>query len=73
MLNQDKIDAIQLEFNEMNLVGRTFMRDFFAELSPGYALYRLLPHGLMAMKTSTIWPNEQFVFQNILALKKNRS
>jgi len=73
MLNRGRIDVIQFEFNEMNLVGRTFMRDFFAELSPAYALYRLLPHGQMPLKASSIWLNEQFVFQNILALRKNRN
>jgi FkbM family methyltransferase len=73
MLKGGRIDVIQFEFNEMNLVGRTFMRDFFAELSAAYVLYRLLPHGLIALKSSSIWLNEQFVFQNILAVRRNRS
>lgn len=70
MLGENRIDAIQFEFNEMNLVGKTFMRDFLACLGPTYRLYRLLPHGLLPLNPARNWLNEQFVFQNILALRR---
>lgn len=70
MLAEGRINVLQFEFNEMNLVGRMQMRDFFSCLSPMYSLYRLLPHGLFPMNPSETWLNEQFIFQNIVALKR---
>lgn len=70
LLRENRIDVIQFEFNEMNVIARTFMRDFFSCLSDSHRLYRLLPHGLLPLKPAPIWLNEQFVFQNIVALRK---
>lgn len=69
LLASGKVAAIQFEFNEMNVVGRTFLRDFFQVLGPDYRLYRVLPHGLLPLRNGSAWLNEQFVFQNVLALR----
>lgn len=69
LIESGKVAAIQFEFNEMNVVGRTFLRDFFQLLGPGYRLYRVLPHGLMPLNTGSLWLNEQFVYQNVVALR----
>lgn len=69
MLNDGRIGAIQFEFNYLNAVGRVFMRDFFSSLSAVYRYYRLLPHGLLPLDPKDTWTNEQFAFQNILALR----
>ena len=60
-------DAIQFEFNEMNVFSRVFMHDFF-ELMKGYCFYRLLPHGLLPLKRY-IPLTEIFAYQNIVAKK----
>jgi FkbM family methyltransferase len=68
MLSEKRIDVIQFEFNEMNVIGRSFMNDFFACLADTHRLYRLLPHGLMPLRQGGHWINEQFTFQNVVAL-----
>jgi FkbM family methyltransferase len=69
MIEGGCVQAVQFEFNEMNVVGRTFMADFVALLGPHYECYRLLPHGLLRLQPGAHWINELFAFQNILALK----
>ena len=69
-----KIDAgdvwsIQFEFNEMNVVSRVFLRDYFEFLSD-YNLYRLLPNRLDPL---TYNPRQEiFKFQNILAVHTSK-
>jgi FkbM family methyltransferase len=70
MICDNRIDAIQFEFNEMNIVGKTFMRDFFKCLEANFKIYRLLPHGLIQLNAEEHWFNEQFVYQNILAINR---
>lgn len=70
MLSERRVNVIQFEFNEMNVVGRTFLDDFFTSLSATHDLYRLLPHGLLRLHPRSHWANEQFVFQNIIALRR---
>ena len=65
------VGAIQFEFNEMNVIGRTFLADFMALLAPTHTLHRMLPHGLLPLDPQRHWMNEQFVYQNILALKRS--
>ena len=69
MLEQHRVDVIQFEFNEMNVVSRAFVNDFACFLQGSYELYRLLPHGLLPLRIGAHWKNEQFVFQNIVALR----
>jgi FkbM family methyltransferase len=70
LLSEHRIDVIQFEFNEMNIVGRTFLGDFYKSLGETHDLYRLLPHGLLRLKQNSHWYNEQFVYQNIIALRR---
>jgi len=66
MIQKNAIRAIQFEFNEMNVVSRVFLKDFY-DILPGYSFYRLLPHGLLPLGRYSS-RNEIFVLQNILAL-----
>jgi hypothetical protein len=70
LLEGQRINAIQFEFNEMNVIGRTFLEDFMARLEPTHGMFRVLPHGLMPLRRQRHWLNEQFAYQNIVALKR---
>ena len=70
MVREGRVEAIQFEFNEMNVLGRTFLHDFMSRLSSMYAIHRVLPHGLMPLQPGRHWINEQFTYQNILAIRK---
>lgn len=63
------IDVVQVEFNEMNVISRTFLRDIL-NLLPGYDFYRLLPDGLQPLGDYKASYFEIFAFQNIVALKR---
>lgn len=65
------VEVIQIEFNEMNIISRTFFRDFVA-LLPGYDFYRLLPDGLQQLGQYNSVHHEIFSFQNIVALKNHQ-
>jgi FkbM family methyltransferase len=67
-LRRGAIDIVQLEFNEMNVVSRTFFRDLL-ELLAGYRIFRMLPDGLVPLSYS---PRkvEIFAFQNIVAIRE---
>lgn len=68
MIEENRIKVIQIEFNEMNVVSRVFMRDFFSLLDK-YVLYRLLPKGLLPLKYSPLGC-EIFAYQNIVAISR---
>lgn len=63
------IDTIQIEFNEMNIISRTFFKDI-VDLLPGYDFYRLLPDGFKALGKYKPSHFEIFGFQNVVAMKK---
>lgn len=63
------IDVIQIEFNEMNVISRTFFKDFI-DILPGYDFYRLLPDGLKALGEYNVAAFEIFAFQNIVAIRR---
>ena len=44
-------DVVQFEFNEMNVVSRVFMKDFF-DILPGYRLFRLLPQARLGVSNA---------------------
>lgn len=69
LIENSNIKCIHFEFNEMNIVSRTFFRDFRKTLL-NYSLYRLLPHGLILLKDSPL-STELFAYQNIIAVPKN--
>ena len=66
MIAEQRIELIQFEFNEMNVISRSFMQDFRKAL-PGYKLFRLLPDGLVFVANDPLW-EEIFKFQNIVAI-----
>lgn len=68
MLSKNKIHVIQFEFNEMNVISRVFLKDFYNHLK-NYNFYRLKNKKIIALgeyKTE----NEIFKFQNIIAINK---
>ncbi len=67
-LATNKIRAIQFEFNEMNVVSRVYLKDFYGLLSPAYKFFRLDTNRLIPLR----WynpANEIFNFQNIIAVR----
>ena len=64
------VEAVQFEFNEMNIFSKSFLRDFM-DLLAGYRFYRLLPDGLLPLNPYNPISCELFGFQNILALRQN--
>jgi FkbM family methyltransferase len=64
----NKIKAIQIEFNEMNILEKVFLRDF-VKLLCNFNLYRIKPKGLIPLKEYN--PSmEIFRFQNIVFINK---
>jgi len=66
VIRERKVDLVQFEFNEMNVITRVFLADFFA-LLPGFAFYRLLPVGWIPITDRPI--ENVFAFQNIVAVR----
>ncbi len=64
------IDVIQFEFNEMNVISRVFMKDFF-ELLPNYRIYRLLGDGVIEFEVYDPTFMEVFAFQNIACVRRD--
>ena len=63
------VEYLQIEFNEMNILSRTFMDDLAAFL-PGYRIYRILPKGhLLDITDEQPVVRDVFAFQNILFAK----
>jgi len=68
-LDGNKIDFIQFEFSELQIVQRHFLKDFI-DLLANFNFYRVLTHGLVELKPYDPVHHEIFAFQNILAVKK---
>ncbi len=70
-IKQGIIDVIQIEFNEMNVVSKSFLKDFILILHD-YNFYRLLPNAFLEINYSkhSAIQYELFAFQNIIAIKK---
>lgn len=68
LLEEKKIKVIQFEFNAMNVLSRSFLKDFYKVLE-GYSIFRLLPDGLVALGP---WHpgNEVFRYQNLVAIEE---
>ena len=65
-----QIDYISFEFNIMNIVTRTFMKDF-VDILPGWSFSRILPDGLACMGSYDPLTWEIFGWQNIVAIRKS--
>lgn len=69
MIQENRIGIIQFEFNEMNIISRVFLKDFY-DLLTNYNIYRLNSNNLIPLlKYESI--NEIFQFQNFLAINRN--
>lgn len=68
MVEEDRIHLIQFEFNEMNIIARVFLKDFYQFLR-GYRIYRLDSNGLIPLFEYNS-SNEIFKFQNLLAVSE---
>lgn len=69
LLEQRRIDVLQFEFNEMNVVSHCFFYDF-RKLLKGYTLFRLLPSGFLPVPETPLL-SELFGYQNIVAISQN--
>lgn len=70
MLENKKIAVIQFEFNEMNVISRTFFKDFYDLLNNDYNLYRLNSDRLEPIVNYDSYL-EVFKFQNFIAVNKS--
>jgi hypothetical protein len=66
LLETENIDVIQFEFNEMNILSKTFIKDF-EDLLPNYDLFRIRSRGLIPIANVSS-QNLIFMFQNIVAI-----
>jgi FkbM family methyltransferase len=67
LLRENRVRAIQIEFNEMNVISRVFLKDFH-DLLPNHRFYRMLRDGLLSLDPYSPLRCELFAFQNIVAL-----
>ena len=70
LLEEGRIDLIQFEFGEMNVVSRYFFKDFFDLLNSNYCIYRLLPSGLLPITKYNARHHEIFIYQNIVCVHR---
>ena len=70
IISNGLVDIIHFEFNEMNVLSRTFFKDFYDLLSSDFNLYRLLPYGFVSLDDYEIFFCEIFAYQNIVAMRK---
>ncbi len=71
MIEENRISFIQFEFNEMNIISRTFFKDFYDLLISKYSLYRLNTNRLMPVKNYDSFL-EVFKFQNFIAVNRHQ-
>lgn len=71
MLQTNSIKAIQFEFTQLNSISRVFFKDIYELLNKNYNLYRLLPTGLLRIKSYTPTECEIFGYSNYIGLLKD--
>lgn len=64
LIQNGAIDVLHIEFNEMNVISRVFMRDI-QNILGNYSAYRLLPNGALPLPDLPLL-KELFGFQNII-------
>jgi FkbM family methyltransferase len=67
MISEDKIGIIQFEFNEFNIISRSFFYDYY-RLLPQYKFYRIMPQNKLYPMGDYTSSLEIFRYQNILAI-----
>jgi FkbM family methyltransferase len=68
LIKSGRIKLIQFEFNEMNIISRVFLKDFYKILHD-YSIYRLDSKRLIPIFEYSS-SNEIFKFQNLVAINK---
>jgi FkbM family methyltransferase len=71
MISEGNIGIIQFEFNEMNVISRVFLKDFY-HLLVDYDIYRIDSNRLIPLFEYNS-SNEIFQFQNFLAIRNSIS
>ncbi len=69
LITEGRVSVIQFEFNEMNVISRCFLRDFY-NLLPDYDIFRLDTNRLIPLGPYASI-NEVFQFHNLLALHRH--
>jgi FkbM family methyltransferase len=72
ILEKGMLRAIQFEFNSMNIQTRAFLRDFYEILGKEFQFFRLNSRGMEALGNYST-KNEIFIYQNIVAVKREWS
>lgn len=72
ILTKGMLRAVQFEFNSMNIQTRAFLRDFYEILGSDYQFFRLNSRGMEALGNYST-KNEIFIYQNIVAVKREWS
>ena len=62
---------MQFEFNEMNVISRVFLKDFYDLLGDEWDFFRLDTRKLIYLGRRYDSANEIFKFQNIVAIRKS--
>ena len=70
LLSSSSLVAIQFEFNEMNVISRTYLKDFYDLLGSDWSFFRLDTSRLIPLGAYDS-ANEIFKFNNIVALRKH--
>ncbi len=70
-LEKGIVQVIHLEFNEMNVMSKTFMKEIYDFLD-NYEFFRMMPDGLVQLGNYKPIEWEIFAFQNIVAMKKSQ-
>ena len=70
MLVDAKIGVIQFEFNEFNIISKTYMKDFYNLLND-YQFFRIMPQNRLFRMGEYNSNHEIFRYQNILAIHKS--
>jgi FkbM family methyltransferase len=50
LLRRQAVEVVQFEFGQANLASRTYLRDFFELLGPGFTFFRIGPRGLRQLE-----------------------
>ena len=70
-LQEKKIKALHIEFNEMNIISKVSFKDFW-DLLFNYKIFRILPGGgLLPIKNYSPIMCEIYAFQNLVAILKD--
>ncbi|WAW09100.1 FkbM family methyltransferase [Oxalobacter vibrioformis] len=68
-INNNLVDLIHFEFNGMNVISRTFFKDFW-DFLPNYDFFRMAEYGLIPIEKYDPLFCEIFAYQNIVAKLK---